>query len=144
MRSIVLMRPEGISSTRFMAEVGELLVAPDSPARVVINERTGTVVIGQDVQISTVAVTHGTLTVRVSETPLVSQPGPFSKGTTTVLPRTNVTASQPDAHIALVGGASLDQLVTGLNRIGMKPTDVIAILQAIKSAGALQAELVVQ
>ena len=144
MRSIVLMRPEGISSTRFMAEVGELMVAPDSPARVVINERTGTVVIGQDVQISTVAVTHGTLTVRVSETPLVSQPGAFSKGTTTVVPRTSVTASQPDAHIAMVGGASLDQLVSGLNRIGMKPTDVIAILQAIKSAGALQAELVVQ
>lgn len=144
MRSIVLARPKQISATRFMAEVGELLVSPDAPARVVINERTGTVVIGQDVQISTVAVTHGTLSVRVTETPFASQPPAFSKGSTTVLPRTNVTASEPNAHIAMVGGASLEQLVGGLNRIGMKPTDVIAILQAIKSAGALQAELVVQ
>jgi flagellar P-ring protein precursor FlgI len=89
-------------------------------------------------------VTHGTLTVRVSETPFASQPPPLSKGTTTVLPRTSVTTSEPNAHIAVVSGASLDQLVSGLNRIGMKPTDVIAILQAIKTAGALQAELVVQ
>jgi flagellar P-ring protein FlgI len=144
MRSIALARPKGITATRFMAEVGELLVSPDAPARVVINERTGTVVIGQDVQISTVAVTHGTLTVRVSEMPFASQPPPLSKGTTTVLPRTSVTANEPDVHIAMVGGASLEQLVAGLNRIGMKPTDVIAILQAIKTAGALQAELVVQ
>ncbi len=144
MRAIVLARPREISATRFMAEVGELLVSPDAPARVVINERTGTVVIGQDVQISTVAVTHGTLTVRVSELPFASQPAPFSKGTTTVLPRTSVTTDEPNAHIAVVAGASLEQLVSGLNRIGMKPTDVIAILQAIKTAGALQAELVVQ
>ena len=144
MRSIVLDRPKEISATRFMAEVGELMVSPDAPARVVINERTGTVVIGQDVQVSTVAVTHGTLTVRVSETPFASQPPPFSKGTTTVLPRTSVSASEPTAHIAMVGGASLEELVAGLNRIGMKPSDVIAILQAIKTAGALQAELVVQ
>ena len=145
MRSVSLSKPKDISATRFLAEVGELLVYPDVPARVVINERTGTVVIGQDVQISTVAMTHGTLTVRVTETPVASQPEPFSKtGKTVVLPRTDVTATQPDAHIAFVGGASLDSLVAGLNRIGLKPTDVISILQAIKTAGALQAELVVQ
>jgi flagellar P-ring protein precursor FlgI len=144
MRSIALKRPKEVSATRFMAEVGELLVSPDAPARVVINERTGTVVIGQDVQISTVAVTHGTLSVRVSETPFASQPPPLSQGKTTVLPRTSISASEPDAHIAVVGGASLEQLVSGLNRIGMKPTDVIAILQAIKTAGALQAELLVE
>jgi len=144
MRSIALAKPQRVSATRFLAEVGELIVFPDAPARVVINERTGTVVIGQDVQISTVAMAHGNLTVRVSETPVVSQPQPFSEGRTTVLPNTTVIADQPNAHIAYVGGASLEQLVSGLNRIGLKPTDIIAILQAIKSAGALQAELVVQ
>ena len=113
-------------------------------ARVVVNERTGTVVIGQDVQISTVAMTHGTLTVRVTESPLVSQPNALSFGTTEVVPRTAVEAVEPNAHIAFVGGASLQSLVDGLNRIGLKPTDIIAILQAIKSAGALQAELIIQ
>jgi flagellar P-ring protein precursor FlgI len=102
------------------------------------------VVIGQDVQISTVAMTHGTLTVRVTEMPDVSQPAPFSKGTTTVVPRTAVSTEEPDGHIAVIGGASLQALVSGLNQIGLKPTDIIAILQAIKSAGALQADLVIQ
>jgi flagellar P-ring protein precursor FlgI len=140
----MLQRPPNVSTARFLAEIGDLLVNPDTPARVVINERTGTVVIGQDVQVSTVAMTHGTLTVKVTETPVASQPGPFSKGTTAVLPRTSVTAAEQDGHIAVVGGASLQALVSGLNQIGLKPTDVIAILQAIKSAGALQADLVVQ
>jgi flagellar P-ring protein precursor FlgI len=144
MRSVVLAKPDSITATRFLAEIGQLTVLPDVPARVVINERTGTVVIGQDVQISTVAMTHGTLTVRISETPLASQPAPLSKGNTVVLPRTAVSADEPDAHIAVIGGASLQSLVSGLNSIGLKPTDIIAILQAIKSAGALQAELVIQ
>jgi flagellar P-ring protein precursor FlgI len=143
-RMIAVSRPKEITTTRFMAEIGDLQVEPDVPARVVINERTGTVVIGQDVQISTVAMTHGTLTVRITETAEASQPLPFSKGSTVVLPRTTVEASEPDGHIAYVGGASLEMLVDGLNRIGLKPTDIIAILQAIKSAGALHAELVVQ
>jgi flagellar P-ring protein precursor FlgI len=144
MRSVVLMRPPHVSAARFLAEVGDLLINPDTPAKVVINERTGTVVIGQDVQISTVAMTHGTLTVRVTEMPDVSQPAPFSKGTTTVVPRTAVSTEEPDGHIAVIGGASLQALVSGLNQIGLKPTDIIAILQAIKSAGALQADLVIQ
>jgi flagellar P-ring protein precursor FlgI len=143
-RMIAISRPKEISPTRFLAEIGDLQVDPDVPARVVINERTGTVVIGQDVQISTVAMTHGTLTVRVTETADVSQPLPFSKGSTVVLPRTTIEATEPDAHIAYVGGASLQVLVDGLNRIGLKPTDIISILQAIKSAGALHAELIVQ
>lgn len=144
MRSVVLMRPPQVSAARFLAEVGDLLITPDTPARVVINERTGTVVIGQDVQISTVAMTHGTLTVRVTEMPEASQPAPFSKGETTVLPRTSVSTTEPGGHIAFIGGASLQALVSGLNQIGLKPTDIIAILQAIKSAGALQADLVIQ
>jgi flagellar P-ring protein precursor FlgI len=143
-KSVAVLRPASVSATRFIGEIGDLLVTPDVPARVVVNERTGTVVIGQDVQISTVAMTHGTLTVRVTESPLVSQPNPLSFGTTEVVPRTAVEAIEPNAHIAFVGGASLQSLVDGLNRIGLKPTDIIAILQAIKSAGALQAELIIQ
>jgi flagellar P-ring protein precursor FlgI len=145
LRSVVLDKPPGITATRFIAELGELMIAPDVPARVVINEHTGTVVIGQDVQISTVAMTHGAITVQVFEDPIASQPGPFSKGgKTVVLPRTSVSAYEPEAHIALVGGASLQTLVSGLNKIGLKPTDIIAILQAIKTSGALQAELIIQ
>ncbi len=143
-RSVALAKPDGISATRFVAELGELLVTPDVPARVVINQRTGTVVIGQDVQISTVAMTHGTVTVQVSEAPVASQPAPLSGGETTVLPRTSVSSFVRPSTIAMVGGASLQSLVNGLNRIGLKPTDIIAILQAIKTAGALQAELVIQ
>src|SRR5579863_1476705 len=143
-RSVAMVRPPQISTTRFMAEIGELLVEPDTVARVVIDSRTGTVVIGQDVQISTVAVTHGTLTVRVTESPTVSQPAPFSKGQTTVVPNTQIEAAQQDGQVRVVAGSTLRGLVNGLNQIGLKPTGIIAILQAIKTAGALQAELVVQ
>jgi flagellar P-ring protein precursor FlgI len=124
--------------------VGELFVRPDVPARVVIDERTGTIVIGKDVQISTVAVAHGSLTVRVTEQPKVSQPLPFSKGETVVTPDTSIAVDQPGANLAIVRGTNLNTLVGGLNRIGLKPNGIIAILQAIKSAGALQADLVVQ
>ena len=145
MRSVVLRRPDKVSAARFLAAVGDLLVYPDAPARVVINQRTGTVVIGQDVRISTVGMTHGNLTVRVVEGPVVSQPMPFSQtGKTVVLPRTQVSATEQDGHMALVGGTSLQTLIDGLNKLGLKPSDIIAILQAIKTAGALQAELVIQ
>jgi len=145
MGTIVLDKPDKITSARFLAEVGELEIAPDSPARVIINERSGTVVIGQDVRISNVAVAQGNLTVRITETPIASQPGPFSKtGDTAILPRTDVGATEQSGHIAIVKGTSLEVLVDGLNKIGLKPTDIVAVLQAIKAAGALQAELVVQ
>ena len=144
MRTVVLQRPQSVSATRFLAEIGELPVTPDAAAKVVINEKTGTVVIGQDVQISTVAVTHGSLTVRITETPQVSQPEPFSKGKTTVVPSTVVDASEQGGHIAILGGTNLRTLVRGLNQIGMKPSGIIAILQTIKTAGALQADLVIQ
>jgi flagellar P-ring protein precursor FlgI len=143
-RSVELFRPPAVSVTRYMAEIGELEVEPDIAARVVIDARTGTVVIGQDVQISTVAVTHGTLSVRVTETPTVSQPLPRSQGQTVVTPRTQIDAEQQGGQVAIVGGSSLRALVSGLNRIGVKPSGIIAILQAIKTAGALQADLVVQ
>lgn len=144
LRTVALLKPDDISATRFIAEIGDLYIEPDAPARVVIDERTGTIVIGQDVQISTVAVTHGSLTVRVTEMPTVSQPGPFSNGETTVEPRTFVDAAEDGGQLRIVRGTNLQALVQGLNQIGLKPIGIIAILQAIKTAGALQAELVVQ
>lgn len=143
-RSVSLVKPGRVGAARFMAEVGELLVQPDMAARVVIDARSGTVVIGQDVQISTVAVTYGNITVRVTEAPNVSQPAPFSSGKTMVTPQTQVDISKQGGPIAIVHGANLRTLVAGLNQIGLRPSGIIAILQAIKSAGALQADLVVQ
>lgn len=143
-RSVELTKPAKLGTTRFMAEIGELAIEPDTPARVVVDSRSGTVVIGQDVQISTVAVTQGNLTVRVSNTPVISQPAPFSNGTTKVVPETEIDATQTGGSVAIVRGANLRSLVAGLNRIGLKPEGIISILQAIKSAGALQADLVVQ
>ena len=143
-RTVELFRPRAVTFARFMAEIGDLQVQPDMAARVVLDSRTGTVVVGQDVQISTVAVTYGTLTVRVNEQPQVSQPNPFANGRTVVTPNTTISAEQTGGPIAIVGGSSLRTLVGGLNRIGVKPPGIIAILQAIKTAGALQADLVVQ
>lgn len=144
LRTITLIKPRNVGAARFIAEVGALPVQPDSPARVVVDERTGTIVIGNEVRISKVAVAHGNLTVRVTETPQASQPNPFSEGETVVLPETQVTADQAGGKVAMVDGANLQMLVAGLNRMGLKPASIIAILQAIKSAGALQADLVVQ
>lgn len=144
LRRVKLIKPRNVTAARFIAEIGELLTETDAPARVVIDERTGTIVIGRDVQISTVAVAHGNLTVRVTETDRVSQPAPFSDGETVVTPDTMVAAEQEGGNMAIVGGTNLQALVSGLNKIGLKPPGIIAILQAIKTAGALQAELVVQ
>lgn len=143
-RTVSLTRPPRTGTTRYLAEIGELVIEPDTAARIVIDARTGTIVIGQDVKISTVAVTHGNLSVRITETPVVSQPAPFSRGSTVVTPQTAIDVNEAGGQIALVGGATLRTLVRGLNQIGLKPTGVIAILQAIKSSGALQADLVVQ
>jgi flagellar P-ring protein precursor FlgI len=143
-RTVILRKPKGISPARFVAEIENLLVEADAPARVVVDERTGTIVIGQDVRISKVAISHGTLTVRITEMPKVVQPEPFSKGQTAVEPYTAIDASRPDARVAVIDGPDLETLVSGLNRLGVKPDGIIAILQAIKSAGAMQADLVVQ
>jgi flagellar P-ring protein precursor FlgI len=143
--AVTLCKPARVGATHFIAEIGELLVEPDTPARVVVDARTGTVVIGQDVQISPVAVTQGSLTVRVSEAPEVSQPAPFSnRGKTVVVPRTEIDAEESGGQMRMLRGRSLRQLVAGLNRIGLKPPGIIAILQAIKAAGALQADIVIQ
>jgi flagellar P-ring protein precursor FlgI len=143
-RTVFLQKPGGVSPARFIAEIENLLIQADTPARVVIDERSGTIVIGQDVRISKVAISHGTLTVRITEMPRIVQPEPFSKGETAVEPYTTIDATRPDARVAVVDGPDLQTLVNGLNRLGVKPDGIIAILQGIKSAGALQADLVVQ
>ena len=143
-RAIVIRRPGGVGSARFIAEIGNLLVDPDAPARIVVDARSGTVVIGADVRISPVAVTHGALSVRITETPDVSQPQPLSRGQTVATSQTAIAAGQDGGQFAVLNGASLKSLVRGLNQIGLKPAGVISILQAIKSAGALQAEIVLQ
>jgi flagellar P-ring protein precursor FlgI len=143
-RTVSIKRPPKISASRLMAEIGALTIEPDSPARIVIDERTGTIVIGSNVRISKVAVTHGNLTVRVSETPTVSQPAPLSRGETSVQSTTEVVAKQDGGQMAMLEGTSLEVLVDGLNKVGLKPQGIIAILQAIKTAGAIQADLVVQ
>jgi flagellar P-ring protein precursor FlgI len=143
-RTVLIHKPDGISPARFISELENLIVESDTPARVVVDERTGTIVIGQDVRISRVAISHGTLTVRITEAPKVVQPEPFSKGETAIEPYTAIDANQPDARVAVLDGPDLETLVAGLNRMGVKPDGIIAILQGIKSAGALQADLVLQ
>jgi len=143
-RTVLIRRPADISSARFYAELENLVVESDSPARVVVDERTGTIVIGNEVKISRVAVSHGALTVRITEMPRVVQPEPFSDGETAVEPYTAIDAGRPDARVAVLEGPDLQTLVSGLNKLGVKPDGIIAILQGIKSAGALQADLVLQ
>ena len=123
-----------------------LSVEVDQPARIVINEASGTVVMGADVRISPVAIAQGGLTISVSETPIVSQPAPLSTGETAVVPRTQVEVDDGGGKsLAMIGGGtSLRSLVSGLNALGVSPRDLITILQAVKSAGALQADIEVQ
>jgi len=128
-----------------VTRIGELQIKVDQPARVVINEASGTVVMNADVRITPVAIAQGGLTITVTESPQVSQPAPFSNGQTTVVPRTNVQVNDGNgASLAMVDGASLQTLVSGLNTLGVSPRDLITILQAIKTAGALQADIEVQ
>jgi flagellar P-ring protein precursor FlgI len=134
--------PNGVVG--LLTDVEQLKVDPDEPAKVIIDEQSGVIVMGADVRISTVAIAQGNLTIKVTETPVVSQPTPFSKGgTTEVVPRTNIQID--DGHgnkmAVLHEGVSLQKLVDGLNALGVGPRDIISILQAIKAAGALQADI---
>jgi flagellar P-ring protein precursor FlgI len=127
-----------------LTDIEQLRVAPDQVARVVIDETSGIIVMGENVRISTVAIAQGNLTVRITETPQVSQPTPFSTGgTTAVVPRTDVHIDEDKGKkLAVVqSGISLQELVNGLNALGIGPRDMITILQSIKAAGALQAEI---
>jgi flagellar P-ring protein precursor FlgI len=129
-----------------LAAIENLRIQPDSAAIVVIEEASGTIVMGDNVRISTVAIAQGNLTIRVTETPEVSQPGPLSNGTTVVVPRTSIQVDdQHDRKVGvLTSGVTLRELVASLNALGVGPRDLISILQSIKAAGALQADLVVR
>lgn len=136
--------PQGKDVVQLMTAVEQLRVEPDQLARVIIDENTGTIVIGENVRVSRVAIAQGSLTIKVTETPQVSQPSPFSQtGTTTTVDRTQIEVDEgKDNKLAVVdGGVNLQELVNGLNALGIGPRDMISILQAIKAAGALQAEI---
>jgi flagellar P-ring protein precursor FlgI len=139
----VAIPPEFASrTTEFMAELENVSVEADRPARVIINERTGTIVLGKDVRIAPVAILHGNLSVEIQTTFTISQPGPMSSGTTEVVPQTTTTAKEEKArNIVLKQGATVEELVRALTAIGSTPRDVIAILQSLRSAGALEAEV---
>lgn len=144
--SVELALPEGYNGdvVALLTEIEQLRVEPDLPARVVIDESSGVIVMGDDVRVSRVAIAQGNLTISVNETPQVSQPSPFSNtGQTTVVPRTDVQVDETKGRqLAFVqGSVSLRELVDGLNALGVTPRDMITILQAIKAAGALQADI---
>jgi flagellar P-ring protein precursor FlgI len=146
-RTVVVDVPEFYRSrvVDYIARLETLEVAEDGPARVVVNERTGTVVMGENVRISTVAVSHGGLSVVIQEETDVSQPGPFSSGgqTRTVKNR-DVSVEEQESHLmVLPEGVSLGEVVRALNAVGVTPRDLIAILQAMQNAGALSAELII-
>ena len=125
-----------------LTEIEQLQVEPDLPAKIIIDERSGIIVMGRDVRVSTVAIAQGNLTITISESPQVSQPNPLSNGQTIVTPRSRVGVIEDGKKLALVrNGVSLQQLVDGLNALGIGPRDMIAILQAIKAAGAIQADI---
>lgn len=124
-----------------MASLENMDVSPDARAKVVVDEKTGTVVVGNDVRLSRVAVAHGNLQIVISESQQVSQPGPFSQGQTVVTPQTDIAVREQNNRLMLVEGATLQELVDGLNAIGATPRDLISIIRTLKSAGALHADL---
>ncbi|MBE1285440.1 MAG: flagellar basal body P-ring protein FlgI [Rhodobacteraceae bacterium] len=156
-RGIAIMRDSGtveldVTATRAastahaIGRIENILVEPERKARVVVDQRSGTIVMGSDVQISQVAVSQGNLTLRVEETPLVVQPNPFADGETVVVPRTGA-ALEEEEGIALAEvpeSTTLSQVVAGLNALGVSPRDMIDILKSLKAAGALHAEFVVR
>jgi flagellar P-ring protein precursor FlgI len=144
--SVSLHLPPGADTrSGIMAAIEMLDVTPaEAPAKVIVNSRTGTVVINSAVRLSPAAVSHGKLVVRIDEKRNVSQPGPFSNGRTVVTPSSQISASEETAHIALLPkGASLSRIVDALNLLGVTPSDLVAILEALKQAGSLKAEMVV-
>jgi flagellar P-ring protein FlgI len=129
-------------SVEFISEIEALQVQADRPARVVINERTGTIVMGKEVRVSPVAIMHGNLTVEIQTVNTVSQPAPFSQGQTAVVPQVVVNAKEDKSHsLVLKQGATVEELVRALGSIGSTPRDVIAILQSLRAAGALEADI---
>lgn len=134
------------SPAHAIGRIENLRVAPETRARVVVDQRAGTIVMGEDVRISRVAVAQGNLTLRVEETPLAIQPNPFSPGETVVVPRTRAGIEEETGTglAELTGGTTLSEVVAGLNALGVSPRDMIDILKSISAAGALHAELIVR
>ncbi|MGA0604596.1 flagellar basal body P-ring protein FlgI [Phenylobacterium sp. VNQ135] len=142
--TIVTVRPSGGDMMGFLAQVENLAVEPDAPAKVVIDEVAGVIVMGEAVRVSTVAIQQGNLTITVREQPAVSQPAPFARtGETAVVPQTDISVDEERGRqfLTVKSGASLATLVAGLNALGVTPRDMISILQTIRAAGALQAEI---
>jgi flagellar P-ring protein precursor FlgI len=143
-RTIAIRVPSSYSGSiiEFMSQVENAKMEVDAPARVVINEKTGTIVLGKDVKIAAVSIIHGSLSLQVGTVFHVSQPAPFAEGDTTVVPERTISIQEDKGQsVNLREGASVEEVVRALNTIGAGPRDVIAILQAIKAQGALQAEL---
>lgn len=134
-----------VNPARLVGRIENIPVEPESRARVVVDHKSGTIVMGEDVRISRVAVSQGNLTLRVRETPMVSQPNPFAPGETVVVPRTDAQITQePGIGFAEVSGeSSLSDVVAGLNALGVRPRELIDILKAVHAAGALHAEFIV-
>ncbi len=143
--SVVLRRPANYSGdiVDLITDIELLTVTPDQIARVIIDESSGVIVMGSEVKISTVAIAQANLTVQVTETPQVAQPNPLAQGQTQVVPRTDIAVNDGSGNQLQVveTGVTLQDLVAGLNKLGIAPRDIITILQAIKAAGALQAEI---
>lgn len=134
----------GIGPAHLMAQIEAIRLIPDRPARVVIDQRSGTIVLGADVRIAPVAVAQGQLTIRVTETPVAVPAAAFSEGSPVVLPRTGIDVIQPGGVAPLESGASLRDLVEGLNALDVPPRDMVEIFEALKAAGALHAEIILQ
>jgi len=142
--SVQIPADQALQVVNFISEIENLSVTPDLAARVVLNERTGTVVMGENVRLSTVAVSHGNLSIIIKEQLSVSQPLPMSRGETIVVPESEVQVVEQKSNLILLNkGVNIGEVIKGLNAIGVSPRDLIAILQAIKAAGALQAELII-
>ncbi len=143
--SVVVRIPPGFSQqiVTLIAQLESLEIQPDVAARVILDEKTGTVVMGENVRISTVAVSHGNLSIQIEQSYNVSQPAPFSEGETQVTPETTLSVDEEEKKLVLVpGGVSIGEIVRALNAVGVTPRDLIVVLQAIKAAGALQGELI--
>ncbi|MCH9030899.1 MAG: flagellar basal body P-ring protein FlgI, partial [candidate division Zixibacteria bacterium] len=140
--------PDSLSAAnervKFISEVGQLRINPDATARVIMNEKTGTIVAGEHVSIGPVAIAHGTITVSIEASPVISQPAPFSFGETVVTSESRISIDDDLAHVIHIEETvSIADLAQALNAIGATPRDIIAIFQALKQAGALRGELVI-
>ena len=146
--TIKLVVPDSLShpnsKMEFISDIGLLQIVPDSPARVVINEKTGTIVAGEHVTIEPVAIAHGTITVSIQSTPIISQPEAFSQGETVVTSESRINVQDEKARVVhLAESIYLSDVANALNKIGATPRDIIAIFQALKQAGALRSELII-